>query len=135
MANARVTHHHLTTTADPDTVAKLLAKAWEQYHEQWWAKPFLRGTARLTDKGNHTYLLNNYNGAFTVKITGAENGSKVDTHVYRTRTTQRSVMLMPILPKRVQVESTTRNVIERNLYQALIDAGCEVQIEKETALL
>lgn len=135
MAHIKVTHHRLTTNASPDMVAQLLKKAWERYHNHWRAAVILRPSASVQDKGNHTYLFNNYNGAFTVKITGDGQGSMLDAVVHRSMTSQQSVMFIPLFPKIVQVNGLTKQIIERYLYQALIESGYGVEVEKEMAVL
>jgi hypothetical protein len=124
MGTVMVNDYTISTSADADTAAALLGKAWT-------ANSLRARIGRIEDLGNHTYrLAASLSGEFDVGISAEGDSTVISTAARKSRITQTKLLLLiPLSPKKVHVNLLTRNVIEKLLQQYLAEEGYDVLMD------
>jgi hypothetical protein len=126
MSPVMVNEYEVSTSANADTVAHMLGKAW--------TANAVRARSKIRELGSHTYRFGTaLNGTFVVKIESNETRTKASTRVERTRTSQaRLLLLIPLGPKKIHINPITRNVMEKLLPQYLSEEGYQVSVAMQS---
>jgi hypothetical protein len=129
MSPVMVDEYEVSTSANADTVAHLLGKAW--------TANALRARGLIQELGNHTYRFGHaLSGTFVVKIASDGTQTKASSRVERTRTRQSKLLLLiPLGPKRVLINPVIKNVMQKLLPQYLAEEGHQVSVTSQSRAL